>query len=148
MILSLVLMLPVLPCLAVHQAVNPVVLGLVRAEQTALYRSGVVDSPEEAWRRVMPLQIHGDAAFAGLGMVLESLQLADLPGFTVGGSVHVIINNQVWPCHRLSSSRCLTSGLCSIAHAVSLLQRLLCAHDMQGCFAPQPAPATAGSSEC
>lgn len=43
----------------------------------------------------MPLQIHGDAAFSGLGIVLESLQLADLPGFTVGGSVHVIINNQV-----------------------------------------------------
>lgn len=75
-------------------------LGLVRAEQTALYRSGVVGSVEEAWRRVMPLQIHGDAAFSGLGMVLEGLQLADLPGFTVGGSVHVIINNQVrvWLC--------------------------------------------------
>lgn len=70
------------------------VLGLVRAEQTALYRSGAVSSAEEAWRRVMPLQIHGDAAFSGLGMVLEGLQLADLPGFTVGGSVHVIINNQ------------------------------------------------------
>jgi 2-oxoglutarate dehydrogenase E1 component len=75
--------------------VNPVVLGLVRAEQTALHRSGAASSMQEAWRRVMPLQIHGDAAFAGLGIVLESLQLADLPGFTVGGSVHVIINNQV-----------------------------------------------------
>lgn len=81
-------------CWLVLQAVNPVVLGLVRAEQTALYRSGAVSSAEEAWRRVMPLQIHGDAAFSGLGMVLEGLQLADLPGFTVGGSVHVIINNQ------------------------------------------------------
>jgi hypothetical protein len=78
------------------QAVNPVVLGLVRAEQTALYRSGAIDSTQEAWRRVMSLQIHGDAAFSGLGIVLESLQLAHLPGFSVGGSVHVIINNQVW----------------------------------------------------
>lgn len=89
-------------CLCLNsQAVNPVVLGLVRAEQTALYRSGAVSSVEEAWRRVMPLQIHGDAAFSGLGIVLESLQLADLPGFTVGGSVHVIINNQVGGQHSL-----------------------------------------------
>jgi hypothetical protein len=76
------------------QAVNPVVLGLVRAEQTGLHRSGAC-SVTEAWQRVMPLLIHGDAAIAGLGIVQESLQLADLPGFTVGGSVHVIINNQV-----------------------------------------------------
>jgi hypothetical protein len=84
-----------LACVCPAQAINPVVLGLVRAEQTALHRSGAVRSAEEAWRRVMPLQIHGDAAFSGLGIVLESLQLADLPGFKVGGSVHVIINNQV-----------------------------------------------------
>jgi 2-oxoglutarate dehydrogenase complex dehydrogenase (E1) component-like enzyme len=77
------------------QFVSPVVLGMVRAEQTSLLRSGAVDSQEAAWARVLPLHIHGDAAFAGLGVVMESLQLADLPGFSVGGSVHVIINNQV-----------------------------------------------------
>ncbi|WIA12981.1 hypothetical protein OEZ85_006593, partial [Tetradesmus obliquus] len=75
--------------------VSPVVLGMVRAEQTSLLRRGAVDSREAAWARVLPLHIHGDAAFAGLGVVMESLQMADLPGFTVGGSVHVIINNQV-----------------------------------------------------
>lgn len=90
---TLLACLPV--CVSPVQAINPVVLGLARAEQTALHRSGAVRSAEEAWRRVMPLQIHGDAAFSGLGIVLESLQLADLPGFKVGGSVHVIINNQV-----------------------------------------------------
>jgi 2-oxoglutarate dehydrogenase complex dehydrogenase (E1) component-like enzyme len=77
------------------QFVSPVVLGMVRAEQTSLLRSKAVDSQEAAWARVLPLHIHGDAAFAGLGVVMESLQLADLPGFSVGGSVHVIINNQV-----------------------------------------------------
>jgi hypothetical protein len=77
------------------QFVSPVVLGMVRAEQTSLLRSRAVDSQEAAWARVLPLHIHGDAAFAGLGVVMESLQLADLPGFSVGGSVHVIINNQV-----------------------------------------------------
>ncbi|KAF6260765.1 thiamine diphosphate-binding protein [Scenedesmus sp. NREL 46B-D3] len=75
--------------------VGPVVLGMVRAEQASLLRSGAVGSREAAWARVLPLHIHGDAAFAGLGVVVESLQLADLPGFSVGGSVHVIINNQV-----------------------------------------------------
>jgi 2-oxoglutarate dehydrogenase complex dehydrogenase (E1) component-like enzyme len=94
------------------QAVNPVVLGLVRAEQTALHRSGAVDSTQEAWRRVMPLQIHGDAAFSGLGIVLESLQLADLPGFSVGGSVHVIINNQVRARQQCSCvTGCMLLGL-------------------------------------
>lgn len=68
---------------------------MVRAEQSTLQRSKAVASQEAAWSRVMPLLIHGDAAVAALGMVLESLQLADLPGYTVGGSVHVIINNQV-----------------------------------------------------
>ena len=43
----------------------------------------------------MPLLVHGDAAFAGLGCVAECLQLADVPGFTVGGAIHVVINNQV-----------------------------------------------------
>lgn len=82
-------------CMCCLQAVSPVVLGMVRAEQVALHRSKAVDSLQAAWALVLPLHIHGDAAFAGLGVVLESLQLADLPGYTVGGSVHVIINNQV-----------------------------------------------------
>ena len=45
--------------------------------------------------KVLCLQIHGDAAFAGQGIVAESLALSNLPGFTVGGSVHLIVNNQL-----------------------------------------------------
>jgi len=59
----------------------------VRAEQS---RRGVGGNA-----RVMALLVHGDAAFAGLGGVAECLQLADVPGFSTGGTVHVIINNQV-----------------------------------------------------
>ncbi len=43
----------------------------------------------------MGLLIHGDAAFAGLGSVAECLQLADVPGFSTSGTIHVVINNQV-----------------------------------------------------
>ncbi|KAL3139978.1 hypothetical protein ABBQ38_004265 [Trebouxia sp. C0009 RCD-2024] len=67
--------------------IGPVVLGMVRAEQTRLQ--------DTAREKVMGLLIHGDAAFAGLGVVAETLQLADTPGFTTGGTIHVIINNQV-----------------------------------------------------
>ena len=45
--------------------------------------------------KVLCLQIHGDAAFAGQGIVTESLALSNLPGFTVGGSLHLIVNNQL-----------------------------------------------------
>ncbi|MGO6777704.1 2-oxoglutarate dehydrogenase E1 component [Rhizobium leguminosarum] len=70
------------------EVIDPVVLGKVRAKQEqrgdAVERSGL-----------MPLLIHGDAAFAGQGIVAESLGLSGLKGFRTGGSVHLIINNQV-----------------------------------------------------
>ena len=47
----------------------------------------------EHW--VLPLILHGDAAFAGQGLVSEVLQLSELPDFTTGGSVNIIINNQI-----------------------------------------------------
>ena len=49
----------------------------------------------EIRKTVIPIQIHGDAAFAGQGVVSETLQLAMLKGYTVGGSIHIIIDNQV-----------------------------------------------------
>jgi 2-oxoglutarate dehydrogenase E1 component len=67
------------------EAVDPVLLGRTRARQTRL--------GEEGRRRVLPIMVHGDAAFAGQGIVAESLVLGSLPGYDVGGTVHVIVNN-------------------------------------------------------
>jgi 2-oxoglutarate dehydrogenase E1 component len=69
------------------EVVNPVVEGSVRARQE---RRG-----DAAGDKVLAVQIHGDAAFAGQGVVMETLQLSQARGFYTGGSVHVIINNQV-----------------------------------------------------
>ena len=71
------------------EIVNPVVLGKVRAKQD---QHGC--TPEDR-RTVMPLLIHGDAAFAGQGVVAECLGLSGLKGHRTGGSVHFIINNQI-----------------------------------------------------
>jgi 2-oxoglutarate dehydrogenase E1 component len=69
------------------EVVNPVVAGSVRARQE---RRG-----DATGGRVMPVLIHGDAAFAGQGVVMETLQLSQARGFATGGTLHVIINNQV-----------------------------------------------------
>ncbi|MGE0870632.1 MAG: 2-oxoglutarate dehydrogenase E1 component [Kofleriaceae bacterium] len=69
------------------EAVDPVVMGRVRAKQI---RHGDVEH-----KRVMGVLIHGDAAFAGQGLVPETLQLSGLPGYRTGGTLHVIVNNQV-----------------------------------------------------
>jgi 2-oxoglutarate dehydrogenase E1 component len=69
------------------EAVDPVVLGKVRAKQ--LQRG---DSERS---RVAGILMHGDAAFAGQGLVAESLELSDLVGFCTGGTVHIIVNNQI-----------------------------------------------------
>ncbi|NCG38718.1 MAG: multifunctional oxoglutarate decarboxylase/oxoglutarate dehydrogenase thiamine pyrophosphate-binding subunit/dihydrolipoyllysine-residue succinyltransferase subunit [Actinobacteria bacterium] len=72
------------------EAVNPVVLGMVRARMDAIDpKEGLGPYP------VLPLLLHGDAAFAGQGVVAETLNLSQIRGYRVGGSVHVIINNQV-----------------------------------------------------
>ncbi|MBO0721389.1 MAG: multifunctional oxoglutarate decarboxylase/oxoglutarate dehydrogenase thiamine pyrophosphate-binding subunit/dihydrolipoyllysine-residue succinyltransferase subunit [Blastocatellia bacterium] len=73
--------------------VDPVVEGVTRAEQDALYAEGA--GREESRDRVLPVLIHGDAAFAGQGIVTETLNLADLKGYRTGGTIHFIINNQI-----------------------------------------------------
>ena len=70
------------------EAVDPVVEGRARAKQR---RRG--DTIER--KKVLPLLIHGDAAFAGQGLVAETLNLSSLPGYRTGGTVHVIVNNQI-----------------------------------------------------
>lgn len=80
--------------------VDPVVEGMVRAKQDALQTA-----KEEARARVLPVLIHGDAAFAGQGIVTETLNLADLKGYRTGGTIHFIINNQIGFTTSPTSSR-------------------------------------------
>jgi multifunctional 2-oxoglutarate metabolism enzyme len=69
------------------EAVDPVVLGMARARQDLIDQPGSYS--------VLPVLIHGDAAFAGQGVVVECLNMSDISGYRVGGCIHVIINNQV-----------------------------------------------------
>lgn len=76
------------------EAVDPVLEGLVRAKQDLLDH-GSIDSDGQRAFSVVPLMLHGDAAFAGQGVVAETLNLANLPGYRVGGTIHIIVNNQI-----------------------------------------------------
>jgi 2-oxoglutarate dehydrogenase E1 component len=69
------------------EAVNPVVLGKVRAKQQ--------QRGDSARRRVASILMHGDAAFAGQGLVAEALELSELTGFCTGGTIHIVVNNQI-----------------------------------------------------
>jgi 2-oxoglutarate dehydrogenase E1 component len=71
------------------EAVNPVVLGKVRAKQDQFG-----DQPDERIT-VLPILLHGDAAFAGQGIVAECLQLSGIKGHRTGGTIHIIVNNQI-----------------------------------------------------
>jgi multifunctional 2-oxoglutarate metabolism enzyme len=87
------------------EAVDPVLEGLVRAKQDLLDKG---TTPEGF--SVVPMMLHGDAAFAGQGVVAETLNLALLPGYRVGGTIHIIVNNQIGfttsPEHLKSSEYC------------------------------------------
>ncbi|MEK9809605.1 MAG: thiamine pyrophosphate-dependent enzyme, partial [Candidatus Nanopelagicales bacterium] len=69
------------------EAVDPVLEGIVRAKQDLL--------PRDEIPRILPLLLHGDAAFAGQGIVAETLNLSQLQGYRTAGTVHVVVNNQV-----------------------------------------------------
>jgi 2-oxoglutarate dehydrogenase complex dehydrogenase (E1) component-like enzyme len=75
--------------LMMFQAVNPVALGVTRAKQMSLLKSSPQDC--KLGDRVMCVQLHGDAAFAGQGIVAESLGLSGLPHYGSGGTIHVIV---------------------------------------------------------
>ncbi|MCP9495853.1 MAG: multifunctional oxoglutarate decarboxylase/oxoglutarate dehydrogenase thiamine pyrophosphate-binding subunit/dihydrolipoyllysine-residue succinyltransferase subunit [Pyrinomonadaceae bacterium MAG19_C2-C3] len=70
--------------------VDAPVEGMVRAKQDAL-----PIARDEAWDKALPVLLHGDAAFAGQGIVMETLNLADLKGYRTGGTIHIVINNQI-----------------------------------------------------
>ncbi|WP_198392978.1 multifunctional oxoglutarate decarboxylase/oxoglutarate dehydrogenase thiamine pyrophosphate-binding subunit/dihydrolipoyllysine-residue succinyltransferase subunit [Brevibacterium yomogidense] len=70
------------------ETVNPVLEGIARAKQD------VID-PNQTGFPVLPVLVHGDAAFAGQGVVAETLHLSELRGYRTGGTIHVVINNQV-----------------------------------------------------
>ncbi|HEX5097210.1 MAG TPA: multifunctional oxoglutarate decarboxylase/oxoglutarate dehydrogenase thiamine pyrophosphate-binding subunit/dihydrolipoyllysine-residue succinyltransferase subunit, partial [Acidimicrobiia bacterium] len=69
------------------EAVDPVVEGMARAKQDR--------ARDTTHEKVLPILVHGDAAFAGQGVVAETLNLSELPGYDVGGTVHIVVNNQV-----------------------------------------------------
>ncbi|MCK1797415.1 multifunctional oxoglutarate decarboxylase/oxoglutarate dehydrogenase thiamine pyrophosphate-binding subunit/dihydrolipoyllysine-residue succinyltransferase subunit [Streptomyces sp. XM4193] len=70
------------------EAVDPVVEGVARAKQDIIGKGGTDFT-------VLPIQLHGDAAFAGQGVVAETLNMSQLRGYRCGGTVHIVINNQV-----------------------------------------------------
>ncbi|KAA0022534.1 multifunctional oxoglutarate decarboxylase/oxoglutarate dehydrogenase thiamine pyrophosphate-binding subunit/dihydrolipoyllysine-residue succinyltransferase subunit [Antrihabitans cavernicola] len=72
------------------EAVDPVLEGLVRAKQDLLDKG---DGPEGF--SIVPLMLHGDAAFAGQGVVAETLNMSELRGYRTGGTIHIVVNNQV-----------------------------------------------------
>ncbi|MFZ6004852.1 MAG: multifunctional oxoglutarate decarboxylase/oxoglutarate dehydrogenase thiamine pyrophosphate-binding subunit/dihydrolipoyllysine-residue succinyltransferase subunit [Actinomycetota bacterium] len=69
------------------EAVDPVVIGMARAKQDA------INVPEAF--SILPILMHGDAAFAGQGVVAETLNMSDIKGYRVGGTIHVVVNNQI-----------------------------------------------------
>ncbi|TFK82881.1 dehydrogenase E1 and transketolase domain-containing protein 1 [Polyporus arcularius HHB13444] len=89
------------------EAINPVALGKTRAKQFALLktleRAGETDC--RPGDRVMCVQMHGDASFTGQGVVMEGLGLSNLPHYTVGGSVHLVVNNSIGYTTPASSAR-------------------------------------------
>lgn len=69
------------------EAIDPVVIGRTKAEQHLM--------GDEHQNKVVPILIHGDAAFAGQGVVYETMQMSNLIDFSVGGTIHVVVNNQI-----------------------------------------------------
>ncbi|KAF5378852.1 hypothetical protein D9615_006945 [Tricholomella constricta] len=75
------------------EAVNPVALGKTRAKQYSLLKTSPKDC--ELGDKVMCVQLHGDASFTGQGVIMEGLGLSNLPHFTSGGTVHLVVDNNI-----------------------------------------------------
>ncbi|RME14769.1 MAG: 2-oxoglutarate dehydrogenase E1 component [Bdellovibrio sp.] len=107
------------------EAVNPVALGMTRAKQRRRQ-----DTQER--KKVVPILIHGDAAFCGQGVVSETLQLSQLKGYTVGGTIHVILNNQIGFTTNPSDSRS-TRYSSDVAKSISAPVILVNGDDVEAC---------------
>jgi 2-oxoglutarate dehydrogenase E1 component len=107
------------------ETVNPVVLGMTRAAQRR-------KKDTEKRKKVIPVLIHGDAAFAGQGVVLETFQMAYVKGYTVGGTIHIAIDNQVGFTTNPENSR--SAHYCSDAAKVLATPVLHCnGDDVESC---------------
>ncbi|MEO0570227.1 MAG: 2-oxoglutarate dehydrogenase E1 component [Bacteroidota bacterium] len=69
------------------ETVNSIVEGITRAKQDSSHQENISE--------VLPILVHGDAAFAGQGVVYETIQMAKLDGYTTGGTIHIVVNNQI-----------------------------------------------------
>jgi 2-oxoglutarate dehydrogenase E1 component len=77
------------------EAVDPVAIGRARAKLTRIAGGAADDASLSVFNQVVPIVMHGDAAFAGQGIWAETLNLADLKAYTVGGTIHIIVNNLI-----------------------------------------------------
>ena len=93
--------------------INTVIQGSVRARQER--------RNDKERKQVVPILIHGDAAFAGQGVVMETLNLSSTRGYTTGGTVHIIINNQI----EIKHSTNLPDFLASYSSSICLLSSLI-----------------------
>ena len=93
------------------ESVNPVVEGFARAKADILYGSD--------YDKILPILIHGDAAIAGQGIVYEGVQMSQLPGYYTGGTIHLVINNQIGFTTNFDDARSSTycTGVASLIHA-------------------------------
>ncbi|GBE88887.1 2-oxoglutarate dehydrogenase, mitochondrial [Sparassis crispa] len=91
------------------EAINPVTLGKTRAKQFALLKEMLRDGTPAAeckpGDKVLCVQLHGDASFTGQGIIMEGLGLSNLPHYTVGGTVHIVVNNSIGYTTPASSAR-------------------------------------------
>jgi len=93
------------------ESVNPVVEGFSRAKADILYGSN--------YDKILPILIHGDAAIAGQGVVYEGVQMSQLPGYYTGGTIHLVINNQIGFTTNFDDARSSTycTGVASLIQA-------------------------------
>ena len=77
------------------EAVNPVALGCTRGRQMKMFESNNNQPDCRLGDNVLCVQVHGDSAFSGQGIIMETLGISNLPHFSSGGSIHVIVNNQI-----------------------------------------------------